>query len=274
MRAIVIAGSHPRNLAILERSLQINSIDVVGQIIYHREDVLPDPPEYLGSNLRRLWSLHFNKRKAAEDYFFNLKDNILQHAPTHNVFSQNDLNSIESVSFVKKCKPDICIITGVPIIKEPLFIELPDFSINLHLGLIPYYKGSITMFWPFYLLEPSMAGCTYHVINKTVDTGEIIHQIRPSLEYGDGMHDVACKASVKAISNLDIVISDLYSRINSKRKPQFDHKLESLGKTFKRSDFKPQMLELIYDHYEDQIVDHYLNGNLPTNSHKKLITIN
>ena len=224
MRAIVISGSYDRNLAILERSLQLKSIDLVGQIIYHREDLLPAPPEYLDTNLKRLWHLHFNKRKTSEKYFFNLEDNILQHAPIHNVYNQYELNSIKSVDFVKKCKPDICIITGVPIIKDPLLFELPDYSINLHIGLIPYYKGSITMFWPFYFLEPSMAGCTYHIINKTVDTGEIIHQIRPSLEYGDGMHDVACKASVKAISNLDIFISDLYSRINSKRKPQFDHK--------------------------------------------------
>ena len=62
------------------------------------------------------------------------------------------------------------------------------------MGLIPYYKGSITMFWPFYFLEPNMAGTTFHIIDKYVDTGEILHNNTPNLERGDGLHDVASKA--------------------------------------------------------------------------------
>ena len=66
---------------------------------------------------------------------------------------------------------------GCPIIEDPILSALPSYSINLHLGLIPYYKGSITAFWPFYYLEPAMLGTTYHIIDKYVDTGEIIHQM-------------------------------------------------------------------------------------------------
>ena len=53
-------------------------------------------------------------------------------------------------------KIDACFISGTPIIKERIMSKLPEYTINLHLGLIPNYKGPITMFWPFLFLEPTI----------------------------------------------------------------------------------------------------------------------
>ena len=150
----------------------------------------------------------------------------------------------------------------MPIIKSPLLEIIPNYTVNLHLGIIPNYKGAITMFWPFYNLQPSMAGTTYHIIDKFVDTGEIIHQNVPVLKYGDGMHDVSCKALMAALDDLNYVVKEVKSRIQEKKKVNKDFTLKRKGKLFKNSDWNPEMLKKIYLQYNDKIVDMFLSGEL------------
>ena len=52
------------------------------------------------------------------------------------------------------------------------------------------------MFWPF-ILEPAMAGTTYNIIDKYVDTEKYYTIMSLNLK-GDGLHDVACKAIIAA----------------------------------------------------------------------------
>ena len=90
------------------------------------------------------------------------------------------LNSQESVDFVKKINPDVVLIYGSGLIKEPLYSTLPKNAINLHLGLSPNYKGAATLFWPFYFMEPTYAGSTFHYItDKTVCIGYIVGATGP-----------------------------------------------------------------------------------------------
>ena len=167
-----------------------------------------------------------------------------------------------SKNFVKNFKFQVCFITGIPIIKEPLLSLLPANTVNLHLGLIPNYKGAVTMFWPFYFLEPTMAGTTYHIIDKYVDTGEILHNNVPVLKKGDGIHDVACKAILAAHKDIPKVIKEIKKRLKHKIKPKKDYSLRHKGKLFRKVDWKPEMLDLIYNDFNDKIVDLYLKKKI------------
>ena len=175
---------------------------------------------------------------------------------------KEDFYSKKVGEVINKAKPDLCFITGIPILKEKLLKILPKHTINLHMGLIPYYKGSITMFWPFYFLEPTMAGTTYHIIDKYVDTGEILHQNRPKLSYNDGLHDVACKALVDAHADIDNVVDKIIYRIKNKVKIKKDPSLRYTGKLYLKSDWKPEMLKIIYEYYNDKIVNLYLDKKI------------
>ena len=75
------------------------------------------------------------------------------------------------------------------------------------------------MFWPFYFLEPAMAGTTYHIIDKYVDTGEILHNNVPKLKKGDGLHDVACKAII-GTQRYSKVIREVKRRLEKNIKPK------------------------------------------------------
>ena len=69
--------------------------------------------------------------------------------------------------------------------------------LNIHLGLSPYYKGSATNFWPFVNNELQFVGVSFLGIDDGIDTGPIIHQIRPDFKIGDSIHDVGNKLIIK-----------------------------------------------------------------------------
>ena len=63
--------------------------------------------------------------------------------------------------------------------------------LNLHLGLSPYYRGGGTNYFPFVNNEPEYAGSTFMYLDEGIDTGEIIHQIRPVINITDSFHQLS-----------------------------------------------------------------------------------
>ena len=175
MNCLIICGDHPRNYFFVKKLLQIEYLKISNILLYKRENVFPSPPSDLRSDLKKLWSIHFEKRNSSESklFNFNLRESLDDKIISIN--STSDMLKNEIAEKIKKENIDICFISGIPILSRNLLKLLPSFTINLHLGLIPHYKGSITMFWPFLFLEHSMDGTTYHVIDNWVDTGEILH---------------------------------------------------------------------------------------------------
>ena len=53
--------------------------------------------------------------------------------------------------------------------------------LNIHLGLSPFYRGQATNYWAFVNNEIQFIGATFHKIDGGIDTGPIIHQIRPKV---------------------------------------------------------------------------------------------
>ena len=134
---------------------------------------------------------------------------------------------------------------------------MPEMSINLHLGLSPWYRGSATLFWPFYNLQPHWAGATLHKIVSEPDAGDILHHVMPKLEEGDTIHDVGAKVVIQ--SGIDIV--KIISMLEKGNNLAFQRQ-KSSGKNFLIRDFEPHHLSVIYDLYDDKIVDQYLEGKL------------
>ena len=137
---------------------------------------------------------------------------------------------------------------------------LPKHTINLHLGLSPRYRGTATLFWPFYFLEPQYAGFTFHKLSKDPDSGAILHQGVPQLNKGDKIHTVSCKVVLKACNDLIKLL-----RIFKKKKWKYE-KQKNSGKNFLTKDFLPEHLNVIYKLYKNKIVDLYLKKK---NSSKK-----
>ena len=158
---------------------------------------------------------------------------------------------------IKDFEPDFCFIFGVDLILSPTIDVLPKDKVNLHLGLSPWYKGGATLFWPFYHLAPQFCGSTFHNISKEADAGDIIHQCVPKLEIGDGIHDVGVKCVLKAAEDLPLMFDYWKRKRCFKKKEQ-----KTSGRNWRGVDFHAYQLRVIYDLFDNKIVDKYLNGEL------------
>lgn len=255
MKLLFLGGNHPRHLYIANKLADKFGLDAA--ILELRELMIPQPPLGLLRCDENNFIRHFQNREEAEyKYFGN------QSMPNCKIFEvyQETFNTSNTADFVKSLKPDIAIVFGSGLIKEPLFSVLPQKTINIHLGLSPKYRGAATLFWPFYFLEPTYSGSTFHFIIAEPDAGEIIHQTTPILEKKDRIHDVACKTVIQSGKDLLQLIELVKIKGNW---CSFSQK--GTGKNFLSSDFKPEHLRVIYNLFDDDIVRKYLDGDLKCN---------
>lgn len=245
-----IGGDQPRHLYYINEIAK--EFDIAGGVMQERGNPIPLMDETLKAIDKHNMDKHFWDRKQAEDFYFG--EQKPPNFPLLKV-TKEELNTLNTAEFIRNIKPDLVLVFGAGMIREPLMSALPKDTINLHLGLSPRYRGAATLFWPFYFLEPNWAGTTFHYIVDTPDGGDIIHQVVPELSENDKIHDVACKAVLKSTTE---ALRLLKTYPDWKKYPQ---KPEG-GKNFLESDFKPQHLRIIYNVYDNDIVRRYLIGEL------------
>lgn len=256
MEYLLFSGTHPRHLWV-QRQVATR-LDVTGIVFMEREEMIPPPDPAATSHDRALHNRHFERRAMVEEAAYGQlsPEDVGDGFPTLTVPS-DELNSTQVATFVADRDPDACFIFGVDIIREPVMSQLPNWRLNLHLGLSPWYRGSATLFWPFYFLQPQFAGATLHQITPTPDAGAIVHHTRPTLRPGQGVHEVA--ANVVRASRSDIL--ELLTRLSEEgtlpTRPQ-----QSDGKLFLTKDYEPHHLRVIYDLFDNDIVDAWLKGEL------------
>jgi folate-dependent phosphoribosylglycinamide formyltransferase PurN len=253
---LLLSGSHPRHAFVHQAIL--GAFDVCGAVLMQRESVLPDPPPGIDPHDADNFREHFAARDRVERREFGsvTADDVFASVPTHRC-TPRDLNGAESAAFVAERHADVAFIFGVDLIGEPVRSRLPADAVNLHLGLSPWYRGSATLFWPFYNLQPQFAGVTFHQIVAEADAGEIIHQAVPPLRRGDGIHDVSARAVVDARRHAVALLEERAANGHWQAVRQ-----RTPGRLYLSSQFRACHLRVVYDLFENDIVDHYLAGSL------------
>ena len=256
MKLILFSGDHPRHLFVNKDVPKY--FDEALIIIMRREELLPNPPKNLSTHDKNLFKTHFeNRYKVEAATYGDLSPSDVYHNFNTIFVNPHELNTHKIAKVVKDFRADFCFIFGVDLILDPVILELPAVKVNLHLGLSPWYKGGATLFWPFYHLQPQFCGVTFHQITKQADAGEIIHQCTPELLKGDKIHDVAAKCVVKAKKDLRKILTYW------KKKRKFNGKIQhTSGRNWRNIDFHASQLRVIYDLFDDNIVDSYLCGQL------------
>ena len=256
MRLVLFSGTHSRHLFVNREVLK--HFDEVLVIVMQREELTPCPPENISSHDRELFIKHFANRYKVESSVYGklCVDEVFGKCETISI-TPEQLNTQDIANKIYKFKSDFCFIFGVDLILDPVINSLPRDKVNLHLGLSPWFKGGATLFWPFYLLQPQYCGATFHQITKQADAGEIIHQCVPNLEIGDTIHDVAAKCVIKSVEDLSLLFN------HYKIKKCFSGRIQQAsGRNWRGVDFHASQLRVIYDLFNDDIVDAYLNGML------------
>ena len=266
MKIVMISGSHPRHLYVVKQVATTGCL--AGVVFMEREKLNRDIPDDLEEDLVSLYRHHFDLREEMEEKYFGHYDEEFVESIRHISVLPAELNGSEVEQFIKDIGADLLFTYGPNLIKSNILNLVNGNALNLHGGLSPYYKGSATMFWPFYNLEPNYVGTTLHYITSKIDGGRIIHNSVPLLEKGDCMHEVSCKAICKAAEDLKKIIirmdaGEAFQGVEQKKN----------GKLFLVKDWRPEHLKLIYETYEDKIVDLYLDGKINKNNEPKLITV-
>lgn len=223
-----------------------------------RENTLPEPPENWPEHDRDLFRHHFQLRDEIEQATYGDRSpaDYKGVAPIQFV-TRDGLNSDRIAEFVRETDAEACFIFGTGLILNPVLKELPEWRLNFHLGLSPWYKGSATLFWPFYFLEPQFAGGTLHQIIPEPDAGAVVHHSVPELQRGNGIHETAANVVTTFADETVLLLEYLADNGALPVKEQTRN-----GKLFLSDDFDPHHLRVIYDLYDNDIVDEYLDGNL------------
>lgn len=255
LKVALLTGSHPRHLYLAKTLNKAGFLK--GLLIEKRAQMIPKPPKGLNEIDHNNFVRHFKDRAGAEEKTFGeINLDFFENLSLINV-SRSELNSERVLKWVKTLSPDVVISYGVHIIRDELLAEFPQCAWNIHGGLSPWYRGCITLFWPFYFLQPNWAGMTIHYLSAKLDGGDIVHHSVPDLRYGDGVHDVATRAVVQVADDL---VKTLQMLEDGQALPR--EKQKSNGKLFLARDWKPQHLRLLYNTFDNDIVDRYLDGEL------------
>jgi len=111
------------------------------------------------------------------DYFFSGHPKLIHElCNTKTVDSINDTTTLD---FLEKVKPEIIIVFGTGKIKADLLKKYSGRMINLHGGDPEYYRGLDSHLWSIYNNEWDALVTTLHLLNATLDDGDIIqkHQL-------------------------------------------------------------------------------------------------
>ena len=206
---------------------------------------------------------HFLLRDKTEKSFFP-NDNYF--IPKTLPIVYKEVNSPYVYEVIKNFKPDILIIFGSSIIKEPLLSLLPTgHIINLHLGISPYYRGSGTNFWPFVNNELEYLGSTILHLDAGIDTGDIICHVRPKIELNDNVHTLGCKIIKSSVESLIKIIKLLDEGKKLNRVKQWDVK----DRYYKTKEFDEIVLSKYKNNLKNDVIKDYLESE-----DKKIILVN
>lgn len=197
---------------------------------------------------------HFLQRYNTEQKFF--ADNNFFTAKTLPILPKEvNLNYVYKV--IKKFNPDLMIVFGASIIKEPLLNLKPNRFINLHLGLSPYYRGSGTNFWPFVNKELEFVGSTILHLDPGIDTGDIITHVLPNFELDDDAHTIGCKVIQESVLTLKKIIGLVRNNVELKRVKQWKVHEE---KYYKMKDFNESILEIYKKNLSEGLIKNHLSN--------------
>lgn len=195
---------------------------------------------------------HVSARNQSENDMFH--DSVTHMADQSNPFiiPKGTINDAEVIKKIYAHNPDILVCYGSSIIKSTLLKDFSNRFINVHLGLSPYYRGSGTNVWPLINKEPHMVGATFMHIDEGIDTGKIIHQIRPHIFIGDSPHSIGNRLIKQMTSTYCDLVAN-FEHLTEEAQPN------STGKLYRQRDFDSKACENLYKAINSSMIYRYIN---------------
>ena len=88
------------------------------------------------------------------------------------VIRVGSLSLPDAVAAVRSLAPDLLVHAGAGILRPDLLATPRLGTLNAHMGILPRYRGMNVAEWA--RLEGNPVGCTVHLVNAGIDTGDIV----------------------------------------------------------------------------------------------------
>jgi hypothetical protein len=245
MRAIVLTST-------MRRHQRVANVAAARMDVVHvwQEEKSFQPMQYAtGPDDEAVIARHFDARDASEDAYF-AGDSIVT-APSTRV-PPGGCNAPGQITAMRALEPDVVLVFGTSLLKQPVIDAFPNRIINVHLGLSPYYRGAGTNFWPLVNGEPEYCGATIHLLDIGVDTGAILAHVRPDIRSSDGPHDIGNR-TIAAAAEVLPEIARAHVRNPMRGVPQ-----QGSGRVYKRADFSAAAVNRLYANFAAGMIDEYL----------------
>lgn len=207
---------------------------------------------------KRIFTEHFEERSRQEEAFFGHDAEPVADSADCRVreLPQGNLSHPDTVAFLESAGVDTLAVFGANLLKPPLLGRWPERTVNMHLGLSPWYRGTATNFYPLLNEEPEYVGATIHLIDAGIDRGPILRHARPDIVAGDRPHTIGCKAiSAGTDALIDAVLR--YDAGEIKPKPQWH--VEN-ARLYLRKDFHPRQIVELYRKLDDGMIERYVEN--------------
>jgi folate-dependent phosphoribosylglycinamide formyltransferase PurN len=260
MRAIVLTSSLLRHAYVANRVARRLDVACVW-----REQKTFEPLKYATSDDdEAVIERHFAARDASEEAYFASETSV--RPPSRSVRG-GGCNDAEEIAEMRRLAPDVVLVFGTGLLKQPLIDSFPGRIINIHLGLSPYYRGAGTNFWPLVNAEPEYCGATIHFLDIGVDTGPVIAHVRPDIAAADGPHDIGNKTIVAAAEAL----ADAGLALGAGGLRGIEQRGE--GRVYKRADFSADAVRQLYRNFENGMIPDYLRNRAQRDTAVALVTM-
>ena len=255
MSTVIFTSSslrHKAFAAIIKNNLNIDLVKV-----FHEEgSPLNELIEKRQNNIIELG--HLEARSLAEKDFFELYINMQHEIKSiSKIVPRFWFSSKDCLAILKEINPSQILVYGTSIIKGEIINKFKRRILNLHLGLSPYYRGGGTNYFPFVNNEPEYAGSTFMYLDEGIDTGEIIHQIRPVINITDSFHQLSNRFLIHSFQT--------YSKIaeknlqNDLKQPLLTSNMKNNKRLlYKKSDFSRESVVKMYENFKKGMIDQYL----------------
>jgi len=170
--------------------------------------------------LRQIVSSSF--LKVTQIYITNIETNLESYklfANKHNIdFTIANKNNIYEL--FKFRNEEVALSVGYRFIIPESIFSIPKYAINIHPSLLPKYKGAYS---GFAIIEngEKETGITAHIIDKGIDTGDIINQQKISLDISDTVVSMSKKISeiepIFVLDTLKLIKNDNFCRLKQEK---------------------------------------------------------
>ena len=175
MKITVFTSNQPRHINL------INSLSTIADAVFALQEVKTIFPGEVDDSIKKtpLMKEYFsNVIKSEVKIFGNVKftnDNVKSLSIKH-----GDLNKTKLSVLSDALKSDYYVVFGSSYIKGELIQFLVDNkAYNIHMGISPYYRGSSCNFWAPFDRNPEFVGATIHMLNKGLDSGDMLYHALP-----------------------------------------------------------------------------------------------